>query len=177
MLNQYGDSLKFCYGLDFGFVADPTAIICCAVNEETKELWIYDGFDKRGMTNEEIYKQLVEMQIHKAEIYCDCAEQKSIEEWEEGHTHLESFNMAKTIIDNVIKHKKPKTKNLYLLQSHIRLTDDPSYVKFINELVDAKKNKRKTSYRNGKQSVELENVDRPFDDVYPKGSSNIAYIV
>ena len=74
-------------------------------------------------------------------------------EWEEGHTHLESFNMAKTIIDNVIKHKKPKTKNLYLLQSHIRLTDDPSYVKFINELVDAKKNKRKTSYRNERHII------------------------
>ena len=74
-------------------------------------------------------------------------------EWEEGHTHLESFNMAKTIIDNVIKHKKPKTKNLYLLQSHIRLTDDPSYVKFINELVDAKKNKKKTSYRNERHIV------------------------
>lgn len=74
-------------------------------------------------------------------------------EWEEGHTHLESFNMAKTIIDNVIKHKKPKTKNLYLLQSHIRLTDDPSYVKFINELVDAKKNKRKTSYQNERYIV------------------------
>ena len=74
-------------------------------------------------------------------------------EWEEGHTHLESFNMAKTIIDNVIKHKKPKTKNLYLLQSHIHLTDDPSYVKFINELVDAKKNKRKTSYRNERHIV------------------------
>ena len=74
-------------------------------------------------------------------------------EWEEGHTHLESFNMAKTIIDNVIKHKKPKTKNLYLLQSHIRLTDDPSYVKFINELVDAKKNKRKTIYRNERHII------------------------
>ena len=74
-------------------------------------------------------------------------------EWEEGHTHLESFNMAKTIIDNVIKHKKPKTKNLYLLQSHIRLTDDPSYVKFINELVDAKKNKRKSNYRNERHIV------------------------
>lgn len=74
-------------------------------------------------------------------------------EWEEGHTHLESFNMAKTIIDNVIKHKKPKTKNLYLLQSHIRLTDDPSYVKFINELVDAKKNKRKNGYRNERYIV------------------------
>ena len=69
-------------------------------------------------------------------------------EWEDGHTHLESFNMAKTIIDNVIKHKKPKTKNLYLLQSHIRLTDNPSYVKFINEIIDAKKNKKKVNYHN-----------------------------
>lgn len=74
-------------------------------------------------------------------------------EWEEGHTHLESFNMAKTIIDNVIKHKKPKTKNLYLLQSHIRLTDNPSYVKFINEVIDAKKNKRKSIYRNERHFV------------------------
>lgn len=74
-------------------------------------------------------------------------------EWEEGHTHLESFNMAKTIIDNVIKHKKPKTKNLYLLQSHIRLTDDPSYVRFINEVIDAKKNKRKSGYRNERYFV------------------------
>ena len=74
-------------------------------------------------------------------------------EWEEGHTHLESFNMAKNIIDNVIIHKKPKTKNLYLLQSHIRLTDDPSYVRFINELVDAKKSKKKTGYRNDRYIV------------------------
>ena len=74
-------------------------------------------------------------------------------EWEEGHTHLESFNMAKTIIDNVIKHKKPKTKNLYLLQSHIRLTDNPSYVKFINEIIDAKKNKRKSNYHNERYFV------------------------
>ena len=74
-------------------------------------------------------------------------------EWEEGHTHLESFNMAKTIIDNVIKHKKPKTKNLYLLQSHIRLTDNLLYVKFINEIIDAKKNKRKSGYRNERYFV------------------------
>ena len=74
-------------------------------------------------------------------------------EWEDGHTHLESFNMAKTIIDNVIKHKKPKTKNLYLLQSHIRLTDNPSYVKFINELIDAKKNRRKINYHNERYFV------------------------
>ncbi len=69
-------------------------------------------------------------------------------EWEEGHTHLQSFNMAKTIIDNVLKHKRPKTKNLYLLHSHLRLSDDPAYDKLIGEMIDAKKRKRKPGYRN-----------------------------
>ena len=69
-------------------------------------------------------------------------------EWEEGHTHLESFNMAKTIIDNVIRHKKPKTKNLYLLYSHKRLSDDPRYIRFIDDIITSKKNKDKRGYRN-----------------------------
>ena len=71
-------------------------------------------------------------------------------EWEDGHTHLESFNMAKTMIDNVIRHKKPKTKNIYLLNSHIRLSDDPKYIRFINDIIRAKKNKTKPNYRNSK---------------------------
>ena len=69
-------------------------------------------------------------------------------EWEEGHTHLESFNMAKTIIDNVLRHKKPKTKNLYLLHSRKRLSDDPRYIRFIDDIIAAKKNKDKRGYRN-----------------------------
>ena len=71
-------------------------------------------------------------------------------EWEEGHTHLDSFNMAKTIIDNVLKRKRPKTKNLYLLNSHIRLSDSPPYDRFINDMIDARKNKKKQGYRNDK---------------------------
>lgn len=69
-------------------------------------------------------------------------------EWEEGHTHLESFNMAKTIIDNVLRRKKPKTKNLYLLHSHKRLSDDLRYIRFIDDIIAAKKNKDKRGYRN-----------------------------
>ena len=69
-------------------------------------------------------------------------------EWDEGHTHLDSFDMAKTIISNVIKQKKPKTKNLYLIRSHARLSDDLAYVRFIEQLIDTKKSKQKTSYRN-----------------------------
>lgn len=69
-------------------------------------------------------------------------------EWKDGHTHLDSFDMAKTIISNVLKHKKPKTKNLYLIRSHARLSDDPAYVRFIEDLIAAKKSKGKHVYRN-----------------------------
>ena len=69
-------------------------------------------------------------------------------EWENGHTHLDSFDMAKTIISNVMKHKKPKTSNMYLIKSHIRLSNDPEYIKFIEELIEVKKSKSKQTYRN-----------------------------
>ena len=71
---------QLAYGLDWGYVHDPTAIVCSIVNEVTKEIWIYDAFTRKGMTNEEIFKQLQEMQIHNARIVCDCSEQKSIED-------------------------------------------------------------------------------------------------
>lgn len=69
-------------------------------------------------------------------------------EWENGHTHLDSFDMAKTIIANVIGRKKPKTKNLYLIRSHARLSDDPAYVRYIEELIATKKHKGKQDYCN-----------------------------
>ena len=71
---------QLAYGLDWGYVHDPTAIVCSIVNEVTKEIWIYDAFTRKGMTNEEIFKQLQEMQIHNARIVADCSEQKSIED-------------------------------------------------------------------------------------------------
>ena len=69
-------------------------------------------------------------------------------EWEGGHTHLDSFDMAKTIISNVINRKKPKTKNLYLIRSHARLSDDLAYVRYIEDLIAVKKSKGKHEYRN-----------------------------
>lgn len=69
-------------------------------------------------------------------------------EWNGNHTHLKSYSMAKTIINNVIYHKKPKTKNLYLLQSHIRLSDDEGYIQFIENLINVTKNKGKKIYIN-----------------------------
>ena len=64
------------------------------------------------------------------------------------HSHIRTYGMAKTIIDNCTKKKTPKTSNLYLLTSHIRISTDEKYIKRIEELIEAKKNKDKIKYIN-----------------------------
>lgn len=62
--------------------------------------------------------------------------------FEKGHSHLKSFEMAKVVINNVIYEKKPKTDNIYLLESHIRLSDSDKYITYINGLIEVKKCRR-----------------------------------
>lgn len=69
-------------------------------------------------------------------------------EFSEGHSHLYSFQMAKTIIDNCIRKKKPRTDKIYLLNSHIRLSNDDRYKMFIEEIIIAKKGNKKLKYIN-----------------------------
>lgn len=64
-------------------------------------------------------------------------------EFENGHTHIQSFEMSKTIIDNSIRKKRPKTNNIYLIESHIRVTNDSKYKQVLQELIEAKKDKTK----------------------------------
>ena len=63
--------------------------------------------------------------------------------FENGHTHIQSFEMSKTIIDNIIRKKRPKTNNIYLIESHIRVTNDSKYKKILEEILESKKNKTK----------------------------------
>ena len=63
--------------------------------------------------------------------------------FEDGHTHLQSFEMSKTIIDNNIRKRRPKTKNIYLIESHIRVTDDSKYKQLLEGLIEVKKDKTK----------------------------------
>ena len=92
--------------------------------------------------------------------------------------------------------KQRKNYLFYCLLHLFQDWNEDNYLKFVRNLADKyffdvyldanKLNERnqpkpnsfdETIIRNGKQSVELENVDRPFDDVYPKGSSNIPLFV
>lgn len=58
----------------------------------------------------------------------------------QGHTHLRSFSMAKTLIDNCIKKKKPKSSNVYVITSHIRVSDDDKYISMLEAMLVAKHN-------------------------------------
>lgn len=69
-------------------------------------------------------------------------------DFDEGHSHIYGFNVAKTVIDNCIRKKMPKTRNLYLLSSHIRISTDDKYINMIEELIEAKRDKDKLKYRN-----------------------------
>ena len=60
-----------------------------------------------------------------------------------GHTHIQSFDMAKTIIDNNIRKKRPKTNIIYLIESHIRVTNDSKYKKMLEELLASKEDRTK----------------------------------
>lgn len=67
-------------GLDFGYSADPTAIITSLLDEESKTIYVYNEFYQTGLLNDEIAQILKGMGLEKAEIIADSAEQKSIEE-------------------------------------------------------------------------------------------------
>ena len=60
-----------------------------------------------------------------------------------GHTHIQSFDMAKTIIDNNIRKKRPKTNSIYLIESYIRVTNDSKYKKMLEELLASKEDRTK----------------------------------
>lgn len=71
---------KAIFSLDFGFTNDPTAFVCSVLDEINKKIWIFDGFEQKGLLNDEIAKKIIEMGYRKEVITCDSAEPKSIEE-------------------------------------------------------------------------------------------------
>ena len=67
-------------GLDFGYVNDPTAIVCSLLDEENKRIYVINEFVQTGLLNNEIAEQLKLMGLTKSTIIADSAENKSIDE-------------------------------------------------------------------------------------------------
>ena len=74
-------SLVECYGLDFGFTNDPTAIVRILADTRRKYLYVQEVCYKRRMTNPMIAEHLKSEGLNnRVEVFADCAEPKSIAE-------------------------------------------------------------------------------------------------
>lgn len=73
------DGIQAVFGLDFGYVNDPTALFCGAVDKEEKRIYVFDEMYEKNLSNEEIYERITAMGYSKEKIRADSAEPKSID--------------------------------------------------------------------------------------------------
>ena len=66
-------------GLDFGYSADPAAIVCTHYDRMRKTIYIYNELYQSGLTNDKLADEAIKMIANQA-ITCDSAEPKSIDE-------------------------------------------------------------------------------------------------
>lgn len=82
-LDKSSDKLKTLtsdFGLDFGYVNDPSAFVHVKVDEAKKIIYIVEEFTKKGMLNDKIAEKIHEFGYAKEVITADSAEKKSIDE-------------------------------------------------------------------------------------------------
>lgn len=68
------------FGLDFGYVNDPSAFTHVKIDEANKTIYIVEEYVKKHMLNDEIAKTIKSLGYSKEEIYADSSEKKSIDE-------------------------------------------------------------------------------------------------
>lgn len=73
--------MRHCYGLDFGYSNDPTALVDVYIDEAAKKIYVDEIIYESGLLNSDIARRMAEAGISKTtEIFADAAEPKSIDE-------------------------------------------------------------------------------------------------
>lgn len=70
---------KAVFGLDFGYTNDPAAFFCGILDQEQKEIYVFDEIYQKGMQNTAIYSGIEKLGFKKEIIVADSAEPKSID--------------------------------------------------------------------------------------------------
>lgn len=71
-------NVKSVFGMDFGYVNDPSTLFCGLVDTVAREIYVFDEMYEKGMSNENILSKVSEMGYAKERIKADSAEPKSI---------------------------------------------------------------------------------------------------
>lgn len=72
--------VKSAFGLDFGYVNDPTALFCGMVDQKSRVIYVFDELYQKGLSNRRIFEEIQRMGYQKERIKADSAEPKSIDE-------------------------------------------------------------------------------------------------
>ena len=96
-------ALKTVCGLDFGYTNDPSAFVVCFFDLKTQDLWIYDEFYEKGLSNRKIAGLVDSMGYRKEKITADSAEPKSIDELKSLHLRIKGAKKGKDSILNGIQ--------------------------------------------------------------------------
>ena len=135
------------YGLDFGFSADPTSLVCTYI--EGDNMYVDELIYRTGMTNQDIANEMKVLKMDRSdEVYADSAEPKSIEEiyrmgWNVKPTIKGSINLGIDIIRRYKLHATDRSYNLikelrnykYIEDKNGQLTNKP--VDNFNHAMDA----------------------------------------
>lgn len=71
-------NVKSAFGMDFGYVNDPSTLFCGLVDTVAREIYVFDEMYEKGKSNEDILRKVTEMGYAKERIKADSAEPKSI---------------------------------------------------------------------------------------------------
>lgn len=71
-------SVRSAFGMDFGYVNDPSTLFCGLIDTVAREIYVFDEMYEKGMSNEDIKERVSEMGYSKERIKADSAEPKSI---------------------------------------------------------------------------------------------------
>lgn len=128
------------FGLDFGYVNDPSAFIHLKVDEHNKRIYFVEEYVKKGMLNNEIAETIKSLGYQKEVITADSAEKKSIDEIR--RLGIDRIRAAKKGPDSVIQ-------GIQFL-SQFELIVDERCVKLIEEFENYtwQKDKKTNEYTN-----------------------------
>lgn len=71
-------SVRSAFGMDFGYVNDPSTLFCGLIDTVAREIYVFDEMYEKGMSNEDILSKVSEMGYSKERIKADSEEPKSI---------------------------------------------------------------------------------------------------
>lgn len=137
-------NIKSAFGLDFGYTNDPSALFCGLVDEERREIFVFDELYEKALTNKMIHQKVSSKGYAKEKIRADSAEPKSIDELRDlGLSNIRRARKGKDSVNNGIQ----------FIQGY-KIIIHPSCVNFITEISNYTWDKDKLGNK----------INKPIDD-------------